>query len=210
MKVLLVNGSPHKQGNTFIALSEAAKMLNELGIETEIVHIGQKPMRGCIACNKCKENMDGRCVFNDDVCNEISAKYAEADGFIFGSPVYYGQPNGALLSLMQRSFYSNGAAAAYKPAAAVAICRRGGATAAFQTMNMIFEMCNMPLVTSQYWNIAYGRAQGEAALDVEGMQTMRTMARNMAWMLKKFHNEETTDLPTKDEPWQPMHFIRPE
>ena len=162
MKVLLVNGSPHKQGNTFIALSEAAKMLNELGIETEIVHIGQKPMRGCIACNKCKENMDGRCVFNDDICNEISAKYAEADGFIFGSPVYFGQPNGALLSLMQRSFYSNGAAAAYKPAACVAVCRRGGATAAFQTMNIMLQMCNMPLVTSQYWNIAYGRAQGEA------------------------------------------------
>ncbi len=209
MKVLLVNGSPHKQGNTFIALSEVAKTLQSEGIETEIVHIGLKPIRGCIACFKCKENMDGRCVFNDDICNEISAKYAEADGFIFGSPVYYGQPNGALLSLMQRSFFSNGAAAAYKPAAAVTICRRGGATAAFQTMNMIFEMSNMPLVTSQYWNIAYGREQGETSQDVEGLQTMRTLGHNMAWMLKKFHNQEAGTQPTPDEmPWTATNFIR--
>ena len=207
MKVLLVNGNPHKQGNTFLALSEVAKTLEKEGIDTEIVHIGLKPVRGCIACGKCKENMDGKCVFDDDVCNSISAKFAEADAFVFGSPVYYGQPNGALLSIMQRAFFSNGANAQYKPAAAVAVCRRGGSTAAFQTINMLLEMNNMPLVTSQYWNIVFGREQGQAALDTEGMQTMRTMARNMAWLLKKIHQDGKPAYP-EAEPWQPMHFIR--
>lgn len=210
MKVLLINGSPRKKGNTFLALSEAAKTLEQQGVETEIVHIGVKPVRGCIACAQCKIKQLNRCVFDDDICNRISEKLDDVDGLIVGSPVYYGQPNGSVLSLIQRMFFSAGAKVVNKPAAAVCVCRRGGATAAYQTMNMPFQMMNMPVVTSQYWNIVYGREEGQAALDTEGMQTMRTMARNMAWMLKKFHNEETTDLPTKDEPWQPMHFIRPE
>ncbi len=156
MKVLIINGSPKKNGNTSVALNEIADTLKQEGIESEIVWIGNKPVRGCIACNKCKDN-PGRCVFGDDICNEISSKYAEADALIVGSPVYYGQPNGALLSIIQRSFYSNGANIAGKPAAAVAVCRRGGATAAFETLNLPFQMMNMPVVTSQYWNIIYGR-----------------------------------------------------
>lgn len=207
MKVLLINGSPHKQGNTFLALSEAAKTLAANEIETEIVQIGVKPVRGCIACGQCKQKELGRCVFDDDICNRISEKLDDADALIVGSPVYYGQPNGAVLSLIQRMFFSAGEKVQNKPAAAVCVCRRGGATAAFQAMNMPFQMINMPVVTSQYWNIVYGREEGQAALDTEGMQTMRTMANNMAWLLKKIHAERELNYPER-EPWKPMHFIR--
>ena len=188
-----------------MALAEIANTLNQEGIESELVWIGNKPVRGCIACNKCKEN-PGRCVFDDDVCNEISSKYAEADALIVGSPVYYGQPNGALLSIIQRSFYSNGDNIAGKPAAAVAVCRRGGASAAFETLNLPFQMMNMPLVTSQYWNIVYGREAGQAALDLEGLQTMRALARNMAWLLKSTGGQKAPG--RGEEPWIPTHFIR--
>ena len=207
MKVLLINGSPRKQGNTFVALSEAAKTLQQQGIETEIVQIGVKPVRGCIACGQCKVKQLGRCVFDDDVCNRISEKLDTADALIVGSPVYYGQPNGSVLSLIQRMFFSAGEKFVNKPAAAVCVCRRGGATAALQTMNMPFQMMNMPIVTSQYWNIVYGREEGQAALDAEGMQTMRTMASNMAWLLKKIHADGQPSYPEREE-WQPMHFIR--
>ncbi|MBQ9675884.1 MAG: flavodoxin family protein [Bacteroidaceae bacterium] len=207
MKVLLINGSSHKQGNTFLALSEAAKTLAANEIETEIVQIGVKPVRGCIACGQCKQKELGRCVFDDDICNRISEKLDDADALIVGSPVYYGQPNGVVLSLIQRMFFSAGEKVQNKPAAAVCVCRRGGATAAFQTMNMPFQMMNMPVVTSQYWNIVYGREEGQAALDTEGMQTMRTMANNMAWLLKKIHTERELNYPER-EPWEPMHFIR--
>ena len=200
MKVLLINGSPRKKGNTFLALSEAAKTLEQQGIETEIVQIGVKPVRSCIACAQCKTKQLGRCVFDDDVCNRISEKLDDVDALIVGSPVYYGQPNGAVLSLIQRMFFSAGAKVENKPAAAVCVCRRGGATAAYQTMNM-------PVVTSQYWNIVYGREEGQAALDTEGMQTMRTMANNMAWLLKKIHASGNPDYPEREE-WKPMHFIR--
>ena len=205
MKVLLINGSPHPKGNTSIALSEVANALDKEGIETEVVWIGNKPIRGCMACGRCKEK-PGACVFGDDVCNGISTKFAEADALIVGSPVYYGQPNGALLSIIQRAFYSNGTAIAGKPAAAVAVCRRGGATAAFETLNMPFQMMNMPVVTSQYWNIVYGREPGQAALDQEGLQTMRTLAHNMAWLLKATGGKPAPG--RSDEPWAPMHFIR--
>lgn len=205
MKVLIINGSPRQKGNTSVALVEIAKTLKEEGIDSEIVWIGNKPIRGCIACNRCGDK-PGACVFNDDICNEISAKYASADALIVGSPVYYGQPNGALLSIIQRSFYSNGANIAGKPAAAVAVCRRGGASAAFETLNLPFQMMNMPVIGSQYWNIVYGREPGQAALDQEGLQTMRALARNIAWLLKA-----TGGMPAPgrgDEPWAPMHFIR--
>ena len=207
MKVLLINGSPRKKGNTFTALSEAAKTLEQQGIETEIVQIGVKPVRGCIACGQCKLKNLGRCVFDDDVCNRISDKLDDADALIVGSPVYYGQPNGSVLSLIQRMFFSAGHKVQNKPAAAVCVCRRGGATAAFETMNMPFQMMNMPVVTSQYWNIVYGREEGQAALDTEGMQTMRTMASNMAWLLKRIHANGQPDY-LEREPWEPMHFIR--
>ena len=207
MKVLLINGSPRKQGNTFLALSEAAKTLEQQGIETEIVQIGVKPVRGCIACGHCMVKQLGRCVFDDDICNRISEKMGDADALIVGSPVYYGQPNGSVLSLIQRMFFSAGAKVQNKPAAAVCVCRRGGATAAYQTLNMPFEMMNMPVVTSQYWNIVYGREAGQAALDTEGMQTMRTLGNNMAWLLKKIHANGSPSSPEREE-WQPMNFIR--
>ncbi len=204
MKVLLINGSPHKSGNTYLALKEAAQELEHNGIETEIVGVGTKPVRGCIACSTCKNTGNNRCVFDDDICNEVSAKMAECDGLIVGSPVYYGQPNGTLISLIQRMLYSNGAAFNGKPVAGVAVCRRGGATAALQTLNMPFQLLNMPIVTSQYWNIVYGRLEGEAALDAEGMQTMRSLAKNMAYLLRATANQPH---PTY-EPRQAMHFIR--
>ena len=207
MKVLLINGSPRKNGNTFVALSEAAKQLEKNGIEAEIVQIGVKPVRGCIACGQCKMKELNRCVFDDDICNRISEKFDSVDALIIGSPVYYGQPNGSVLSLMQRMFFSAGKKVQNKPAAAVCVCRRGGATAAFETMNMPFMMMNMPVVTSQYWNIVYGREEGQAALDKEGLQTMRTLADNMAWLLKKIHADGNPDYPER-EPWEPMHFIR--
>lgn len=204
MKVLMINGSPRQKGNTSIALNQIAEQLGKHGIESEIVWIGNKPIRGCIACNTCKEK-PGACVFNDDVCNGISSKMNDADALIVGAPVYWGQPNGAVLAIVQRMFYSNGAAFQGKPAAAVAVCRRGGATAAFQALNMPFQMMNMPVVTSQYWNIVYGREPGQAALDVEGLQTMRTLANNMAALLEATGGKP---MPGSDEPWEPMHFIR--
>lgn len=204
MKALIINGSPRQKGNTSIALTEIAKQLEKLGIESEIVWIGNKPVRGCIACNTCKDK-PGACVFDDDVCNSISAKMNSSDALIVGSPVYWGQPNGAVLSIIQRAFYSNGAAFRGKPAAAVAVCRRGGATATFETLNMPFQMMSMPVVTSQYWNIVYGREPGQAALDREGLQTMRTLANNMAALLNATGGKP---MPGSDEPWSPMHFIR--
>lgn len=207
MKVLLINGSPRQQGNTATALAEVARQLAAKGIESEQVWIGNKPVRGCTACGQCSTKGLGRCVFDDDVCNSISAKFNEADALIIGSPVYYGQPNGALLSIIQRAFYSNGASISGKPAAAIAVCRRGGATATFEALNMPFQMMNMPVVTSQYWNIVYGREPGQAANDTEGMQTMRTLARNMAWLLKCTEGKRAPGRPS-DEPWEPMHFVR--
>ena len=204
MKALIINGSPRQKGNTSIALTEIAKQLEKLGIESEIVWIGNKPVRGCIACNTCKDK-PGACVFDDDVCNGISAKMNSSDALIVGSPVYWGQPNGAVLSIIQRAFYSNGAALRGKPAAAVAVCRRGGATATFETLNMPFQMMSMPVVTSQYWNIVYGREPGQAALDREGLQTMRTLANNMAALLRATGGKP---MPGSDEPWDGMHFIR--
>ena len=205
MKVLLINGSPRQQGNTATALAEIAGRLSTQGIDSEIVWIGNKPIRGCIACNRCKE-LAGRCTFDDDVCNLISAKMEGADALVVGSPVYYGQPNGAVLAIVQRMFHSNGAAVMGKPAAAVAVCRRGGADTAFQTLNMPFQMMNMPVVTSQYWNIVYGAAPGQASLDTEGLQTMRTLANNMAWLLKATGGKPA---PGRDgEPREAMNFIR--
>ena len=172
-----------------------------------MVWIGNKPIRGCIACGQCKEKGLGQCVFDDDICNHISAKFEESNALIVGSPVYYGQPNGTLLSIIQRAFYSNGANISGKPAASIAVCRRGGATAVFESLNMPFQMMNMPIVTSQYWNIVYGRTEGDAAMDTEGLQTMRTLARNMAWLLKSTNGEKAPGRPA-DEAWEAMHFIR--
>ena len=204
-KVLLVNGSPRPDGNTFCALQEIEGQLRKHGIDTEIYQIGTKPVRMCINCAGCRRNGGKGCVFDDDPCNEIARKMAEADALIVGSPVYYGQPNGGILAVMQRLFFSAGHVVQNKPAAAVAICRRGGATATLQTLNMMFEMMNMPVVTSQYWNIAYGAGKGEAKLDKEGMQTMRTLGNNMAWLLEKIGDGSA---PERDERPEFMNFIR--
>ncbi len=205
MKALLINGSARANGNTRIALEEVGKTLKENGIDYEIVGIGPKPVHGCIACGRCRET--GRCVFDDDPCNLFAEKLAASDALIVGTPTYYGQPNGALLAVMQRLFYSRSDLAMNKPAAGIAVCRRGGATAALQSLTMMFQLQHMPMVTSQYWNIVYGRAEGEAALDTEGMQTMRALGRNMVFLLKRIHSSSPIQYPER-EPWDPMHFIR--
>ena len=204
MKVLLVNGSPHKEGNTFIALSEVAETLRMLGDEAEMVWIGNRPVRGCIACGSCAKT--GKCAFDDDVMPEILAKAAEADGIVVGSPVYYAGPNGALCAVLDRMFYSGGRFLQRKPAAAVVVCRRGGASAAFDRLNKYFTMSNMPVVPSQYWNSVHGHKPGEAAQDAEGLQTMRTLARNMHWMLHGLDAGRADSV--NPEPRERTNFIR--
>ena len=207
MKVILVNGSPRKNGNTGHALAEAARALEAEGIQTEIFWIGNKPVHGCAACYACSSKNLGKCVFDDDICNELSAHFAQADGIIVGSPTYYGQPAGALLAVIQRACFSCRANVEGQPVASVAVCRRGGSSAAFQCLNMPFEMLNCLIVGSQYWNIAFGREAGEVTQDTEGMQTLRMLARNMAWVLKNLHREGAEPRPAREE-WAPMHFIR--
>ncbi len=207
MKVLLFNGSPREKGNTSLALSEIGKVLEAEGIGSELFWIGNKPIRGCAACNACGSRQLGRCVFDDDVCNRLAERLAEADGFVVGSPTYYGQPNGAVLAVLQRVFYSARKCIEGKPVASVAVCRRGGSTATFQCLNMPFQMLNCIIVRSQYWNVAFGRAPGEVQQDSEGMQTMRTLGHNLAWILKNLHREGAVPRP-QQEPWAPMHFIR--
>ena len=195
MKVLLINGSPRAKGNTNRMLEEIAGQLAKNGIQSEILQVGTKPVRGCIACGKCAGR--GRCVFDDDLCNRALEKMAESDALIVGSPVYYGAPAGQVLSLLQRMAYSGTGAMMNKPAAVLTVCRRGGASAAFQALQMPLQMLNMPIVTSQYWNIAYGGGPGEVEKDAEGMQTMRTLADNMAYMLKQFKSG-TADAPVRE------------
>ena len=204
MKVLLINGSPRGKGNTYIALSEVAKTLQANGVETEIVSIGAKAVQGCIACGGCAEL--GRCVFNDALYNTIREKLETADGIVVGSPVYYAGPNGSLCALLDRLFFSASSLLRYKPAAAVAVCRRGGASATFDRLNKYFMISNMPVVTSQYWNSVHGRLPGEALQDAEGLQTMRTLGNNMAWMLKSLKNGGEP-LPEK-EPGIMTSFVR--
>lgn len=196
-KVLLINGSPRKDGNTYIALSEVVSALEANGIETEIVSVGTKAVQGCIACNKCAEL--GRCVFKDKLYNAIREKLEEGvDGLIVGSPTYYAGPNGSLCALLDRVFYSCGGMLQYKPAAAVAVCRRGGASAVFDRLNKYFTINNMPVVSSQYWNSVHGCLPGEALQDAEGLQTMRVLGRNMAWLLKNI-GQGGQSVPEKEE-----------
>ena len=182
MKVLLINGSPRVNGNTHIALFEVAKALEAEGIESEIVSIGPRAVRGCVACGKCAEL--GRCVFDDELYKIVRDKAVEADGLVVGSPTYYAGPNGSLCALLDRLFYSSGKLLRYKPAAAVAVCRRGGASAVFDRLNKYFTITCMPVVSSQYWNSVHGWKPGDAHQDLEGLQTMRMLGKNMAWMLK--------------------------
>lgn len=188
MKVVLINGSPHRKGNTFIALSEVAGALEKEGVQTEIIQLGIKAVQGCIACNKCAEL--GHCVFQDTLYNQVREALQEADGIVVGSPVYYAGPNGALCALFDRVFYSCSELLAYKAGASVAVCRRGGASATFDRLNKYFTILNMPVVSSQYWNSVHGMRPGEATEDAEGLQTMRMLGRNMAWLLKGVKREE--------------------
>lgn len=188
MKVVLINGSPHRKGNTFIALSEVAGALEKEGVQTDIIQLGIKAVQGCIACNKCAEL--GHCVFQDTLYNQVREALQEADGIVVGSPVYYAGPNGALCALLDRVFYSCSELLAYKAGASVAVCRRGGASATFDRLNKYFTILNMPVVSSQYWNSVHGMRPGEATEDAEGLQTMRMLGRNMAWLLKGVKREE--------------------
>ena len=205
MKVLLINGSPREKGNTYLALSEVAKALNEEGVETQIINIGKKAVQGCIACAMCGRT--GRCTFHDELYHQVMRTIKDGiDGLIVGSPVYYGGPNGSLCALLDRVFYVHGRELQYKPAASVVVCRRGGASAAFDRLNKYFTILNMPVVSSQYWNMVYGQTPGQAAQDEEGMQTMRTLGRNMAWMIKKLNIREDGH-PEREQPLR-TNFIR--
>ena len=181
MKVLLVNGSPHEAGCTYTALSEVGEALRAEGVDTEMIWLGNKPVEDCIACGKCREL--GKCVF-DDVVNELIGRAKEADGFVFGSPVYYAHPSGRVLSALDRAFYAGKAAFAGKPGAGVVSARRGGTAASFDVLNKYFGISQMPVVSSTYWNMVYGNTPDEVRRDAEGMQTMRNLGRNMAYLIK--------------------------
>ena len=184
-KVILLNGSPHANGCTATALNEMIKVFQEEGIETELIHVGNKSIRGCISCNRCSET--GKCVFNDLV-NEVAPKFAEADGLVVGSPVYYASPNGTILSFMDRLFYSTSFSKQMKVGAAVVSCRRGGNTATYDVLNKYFTISSMPVASSTYWNQVHGFTAEDAKKDLEGLQTMRNLARNMAFMIKAFED----------------------
>lgn len=199
MKVLLINGSPKAKGCTYTALCEIAKELEKENIETEIFHVGNQPIRGCMACGGCNST-SGKCVFNDDTVNIALEKAKEADGFIFGSPVHYAGASGQITSFLDRFFYA-GSSFQYKPGAAIVSCRRGGSTAAFEQLNKYFTISNMPIVSSQYWNMVHGNTPDEVRQDLEGMQTMRTLGRNMAWLLKCINagKKAGIELPEKEQ-----------
>ncbi len=206
MKVLLLNGSPNAQGCTYTALSEVAGALEKNGIETEIVQIGKKPVSGCIACRACAKL--GKCVFDDGV-NEFVEKAKEADGFVFGSPVYYANASGQVRSFLDRAFYSGGKYFTGKPGAAVVSCRRAGSTTAWDELNKYFTINCMPVVASQYWNMVHGNTPEEVKQDQEGLQIMRTLGNNMAWLLKCIAagKAQGIDFPQR-EPFIRTNFIR--
>lgn len=206
MKVLLLNGSSRQNGNTYTVLLEIGKTLEQEGIEYEIFQIGAGAVRDCIGCGKCSEK---GCAFEDDKVNEFIAKAKECDGFVFGTPVYYAHPSGRILSFLDRVFYSSGRSFAFKPGASVAVARRGGTTASFDVLNKYFGISQMPVAGSTYWNVVHGAAEGEAKMDAEGLQTMRNLARNLAWMMKCFQagKEKGIALP-EPERTNKTNFIR--
>lgn len=181
MKVLLVNGSPNREGCTYTALKEVSKTLEENGIDTEIFQVGNKPIGGCIGCSSCKKT--GECFMEDGV-NEFVEKAKEADGFVFGSPVYYAAASGSITSFLDRAFYSGGKHMAFKPGAVICSARRAGTTSTLDQLSKYLTICNMPVVSSQYWNMVHGNTPEEVKKDLEGMQTMRVLGRNMAWLIK--------------------------
>ena len=207
MKVLLINGSPHPKGCTYTALSTVAKQLEKHGLSTQLLPIGHKAVRGCIACGKCAET--GRCIFTDDPVNEGIDLLRESDALVVGSPVYYAGPNATLCAFLDRVFYMKSAPYAFKPAAAVVSCRRGGASASFDRLNKYFTIARMPVVSSQYWNSIHGNTAEQALQDKEGLQIMRTLGDNMAWLVKCIAAGKAAgiDHPTP-EPWEATNFIR--
>lgn len=206
MKVLMLNGSPKANGNTYTALLEIGKQLNKENIEYEIVQIGGAPMRDCIGCGRCTEN---GCIFSDGGVNEFIAKAKEADGFVFGTPVYYAHPSGRILSFLDRVFYSGGRAFRFKPAASVAVARRAGTTASFDCLNKYFGISQMPVAGATYWNNVHGAVPGEVSFDEEGMRTMRNLARNLAWMIKCFDAGKKNGIPLPEtETGNKTNFIR--
>ncbi|MDE6639556.1 MAG: flavodoxin family protein [Acetatifactor sp.] len=205
MKVLMINGSPNGKGNTYIALHEMEKVFAEEGIETEILHIGNKDIRGCISCGQCAKN--GKCVF-DDAVNEAAKKFEECDGLVVGSPVYYASANATLVAFLTRLFYSTHFSKTMKVGAAVAAARRGGLTATYDELNKFFGISGMPIASGQYWNGIHGAAAGEAEQDAEGLQMMRTLAHNMAFLMKSIAlGKEKYGIPEK-EPFERTNFIR--
>lgn len=205
MKVLMLNGSAKKKAILPVS-SGSRKGTGRQGIEYEIFQIGSQPVRDCIGCGQCNEN---GCVFADDKVNEFVAKAKEADGFVFGTPVYYAHPSGRILSFLDRVFYSSGRAFAFKPAASVAVARRGGCSASFDVMNKYYGICQMPVAGSTYWNMVHGCEPGEVKMDAEGMQTMRNLAKNLAWMMKCFEAGKVAGVPLPEtERGNQTNFIR--
>ena len=205
MKVMMVNGSPRTQGNTAAALEEMRKVFDAAGVETELVNIGLKPLRGCIACQKCSQT--GKCVF-DDIVNETAPIFEKCDGLVVGTPVYYASANATTIAYLDRLFYSTHFDKTMKVGASVVVSRRGGSSSTFDEVNKYFSISGMPIAPSQYWNMVYGLEPGDAAKDEEGMQTMRTLARNMIFLIQSITlGKEKYGLPEK-EPWTPTHFIR--
>lgn len=205
MKVLMINGSPHEKGNTYIALHEMEKIFEAEGVETEILQVGNKAVRGCIACGSCMEK--GKCVF-DDIVNETAPKFEACDGLVIASPVYYASANATLIAFLDRLFYSTHFDKRMKVGASVVAARRGGLSATFDELNKYFTITGMPVASSQYWNSVHGRTVGEAAGDEEGLQTMRTLAGNMTFLMKSIAlGKEQYGLPEKEEPLR-TNFIR--
>ena len=205
MKVLIINASPRVNGNTSIAVKELVKTFEDQDVQTEVVQIGANAIRGCIACGKCSQL--GKCVF-DDAVNLIAPKFKEADGLVVATPVYYASANATLIACLDRLFYSTSFDKTMKVGASIAVARRGGCSATFDELNKYFTISSMPVVSSSYWNSVHGREIGEAAYDAEGLLTMRTLARNMTFMMRSIAlGKEKFGLPEK-EAWQPTHFIR--
>ena len=205
MKVLIINGSPRTDGNMAIAVNEMVKVFDKEGVDAEVVQIGSKDVRGCIACGSCFEK--GKCAFND-IVNELAPKFEAADGLVVATPVYYASANGTLISCLDRLFYSTRFDKTMKVGASVAVARRGGCSTTFDELNKYFTICGMPVASSQYWNSVHGREKGQAEQDLEGLQTMRTLARNMTFLMKSIAlGKEKYGLPEKEK-WQPTHFIR--
>ena len=206
MKVLMLNGSPRKNSNTGIALEEMQKVFTKNGIDTEIIQVGSMDIRGCMGCGYCFKN--GKCAIDDIVNNELAQKFQECDGLVVGSPVYYAAANGTLVSLLNRLFYSTSFDKTMKVGAGVAVARRGGCTSTFDQLNKYFAIAGMPVASGQYWNNVYGRKVGEAAEDEEGLQSMRTLAENMSFLMKSIElGKEKFGIPQR-EPWKMTNFIR--